>query len=78
MAFDTTEKRQSMFSHGGRFWMGKAYDPNGLIDEGHRFQGITFYSGNSLIPLVPVVDTGGSAYFAMSYHGLVTPNISGN
>ncbi len=47
MAFDTPQKRQSMFSHGGRFWKGKAVVPTGSVDLAHRLHGITFYSGNT-------------------------------
>jgi len=77
MAFDTAEKRASMFSHGCRFHMGKAYVPNGSIDEGHRFQSLTFYSGNSLVPLVAAETDDGGGYFAASHFGLVCPSISG-
>lgn len=78
MPFDTREKRFSMMNHGCRFWMGKAYDSNGAIDESHRFMSLCFYSGNSLVPLVPVVEAEDGGYFAMSYFHMVTPNISGN
>jgi len=47
MAFDSAEKRQSLFSHGGRFWMGKAIVPTGSVDLAHRLHGVTFYSGNT-------------------------------
>ncbi len=77
MAFDTAEKRASMFSHGCRFHMGKAYVPNDLIDEGHRFQSLTFYSGNSLVPLPEIEEEEGGGYYAAGHFGLVIPNISG-
>jgi len=78
MAFDTAEKRFSMMNHGGRFWAGKAYDPNAAIDESHRFMSLCFFSGNSLVPIVPpVADDADGGYFAASYYGLVIPNISG-
>jgi hypothetical protein len=48
MAVDTAEKRQSFFSHGGRFWMGKAYVPNATIDFEDRMIGVTFYPGNAV------------------------------
>lgn len=54
MAVDTRDKRQSFFSHGGRYWMGKAYDPNGALDAAHRLFSLTFYSGNILSGIVYV------------------------
>ena len=52
MAIDSTAKRQSFFSHGGRFWKGTAIVPDGSIDAPDRLHYVTFYSGNPVSAIV--------------------------
>lgn len=68
MAVDTADKRASFFSHGGRYWMGKAYVPNGSIDAPHRLFSLTFYSGNALSGVVYTFDSGIRLYTEANWH----------